>query len=470
MDLRDKKVTVVGLARSGIGAANLLARLGASVTVTDTKSQAELSDSLGKLAPSVHRALGGHPDDIFSADLLVISPGVPLESAQIARARTRGVAVIGELELAYQVLEGRQVPFLAVTGSNGKSTTTTLLNDMMHRAGVRTILGGNIGTAVTEEILRTSECRNGTVAPRNIDCAVVEVSSFQLESIERFRPHVAAILNITPDHLDRYRSPADYSNAKAQIFMNQTANDYLVLNADDPEVMRIQGEKLGKGTTGPRTVYFSRKKEVTGFYLHHGVIRGNFSGLDVAEPYFSLIDADEIRMKGVHNLENAMAASAMALLAHCPREAARESLREFGGLEHRLEFVREVDGVKYINDSKGTNVGAVIKSLESFQTPVILIAGGRDKAGDFSALRDQVSSKVRALVLLGEAAEKMREALGDLTETLTAADLHDAVSLSRERAKKGDVVLLSPACASFDMFRDFEDRGRQFKKIIMELG
>lgn len=470
MELKDKRVTVVGLARSGVGAANLLTKLGARVTVTDRKPETELTDSLRNLAPAVNRALGGHPDDIFSADLLVISPGVPLETEQIARARETRVPVIGELELAYQMLEARGIPFLAVTGSNGKSTTTTLLNDMMTRAGVRTIFGGNIGNAMTEEILRLSEFQNGTFDIRNVDYAVVEVSSFQLESIERFRPHIAAILNITPDHMDRYHSSTAYSDAKAQIFLNQQDADYLVLNADDPEVMKIRAEKWETKKKRPGIVHFSRRREVRGLYVAEGAVRGNFSGLPVLDSHFSLIDADEIRIKGVHNLENAMAASAMALLANCPREAVIESLREFSGLEHRLEFVRELDGVKYINDSKGTNVGAVVKSLESFQGRLILIAGGRDKAGDFSVLRDQVSSKVKTLVLIGEAAEKIRQALGDLTETVAARDLQEAVEMSRERAKKGDTVLLSPACASFDMFRDFEDRGRQFKNIVRELG
>lgn len=469
MQLKDKRATVVGLARSGIGAANLLAKMGARVTVTDRKTETELSDSLRSLAPSVNRALGGHPEGIFSADLLVVSPGVPLEIEPIARAKKKGVPVIGELELAYQVLEDRQIPFLAVTGSNGKSTTTTLLNDMMTRAGFRTVFGGNIGNAMTEEILRLSEFRNGTFDIRNLDYAVVEVSSFQLESIKKFRPHVAAILNLTPDHMDRYHSLADYSGAKAQIFLNQQDADYLVLNADDPEVMKMKDEKWEAKKKRPAIFYFSRQKEVAGLYLKDGVVLANLQDLPFSDPHFSLIHAGEIRIKGVHNLENAMAASAMALLANCPREAVIESLREFSGLEHRLEFVRELGGVTYINDSKGTNVGAVVKSLESFQGGVILIAGGRDKAGDFSVLRDQVSLKVKALVLIGEAAEKIRKALDGVTETVTARDLREAVEMSRERAKKGDAVLLSPACASFDMFRDFEDRGRQFKKIVMDL-
>jgi UDP-N-acetylmuramoylalanine--D-glutamate ligase len=471
MELRDKKVTVVGLARSGVGAANLLSDCGAAVTVTDVKTEKELSDQIRKLAPSAKLALGSHPDDIFtSADLIVISPGVPLEIGPIVDARTKGVPVIGELELAYRMLNDREpgtgIPFLAVTGSNGKSTTTALLDHMVKRSGFHSILGGNIGNALTEEILKEA-----FVTPHpSLDFVVAEVSSFQLESIMAFRPRVAAILNITPDHMDRYHSLSGYAEAKAKIFENQREGDFLVINADDPGTMAITEEKLKGRTGGPGVFYFSRKERVQGVYCTGGKVVCNFphlAGLDPGRPFIS---AEEIGIKGVHNLENAMAASAMALLAGCPAGAAIESLREFQGLEHRLEYVRTLGGVRYFNDSKGTNVGAVMKSVESFSEPLVLIAGGRDKAGDFAELGDLVSRKVKALVLIGEAAGKIKDALGDRTETVMAKDLGEAVEVSRKKAQPGDVVLLSPACASFDMFRDFEDRGRQFKKIVMALG
>lgn len=473
MDLKGSKVTVVGLARSGVGAANLLARMGAEVTVTDRRSEAELAPSVKRLAPSVRRALGEHPEGLFmSSGLIVVSPGVPLEMKQIASARASGIPVIGELELAYQIMESvKGTPFLGVTGSNGKSTTTTLLDLMLRKGGFKTLLGGNIGNALTEEILKSAEEKNsGGVEgiTSDLDFVVVEVSSFQLDSINRFRPHIGVVLNITPDHLDRYHSMSEYGSSKARIFENQTAGDFIVLNADDPETAKIGNQRLkGKGG-GPKVFYFSRSKKVEGMYYRDGRIYCNVPGLSFPDDR-PFIEAGELKIKGVHNLENAMAASAMALLAGCPQRAVMESLREFAGLEHRLEFVREMAGVRYINDSKGTNVGAVMKSVESFDGPVLLIAGGRDKAGDFSALRDLVSSRVKALVLIGEAAGKIRNALGDATETVTARDLKDAVAKCRERAAKGDVVLLSPACASFDMFMDFEDRGRQFKKIVSEL-
>jgi UDP-N-acetylmuramoylalanine--D-glutamate ligase len=261
----------------------------------------------------------------------------------------------------------------------------------------------------------------------------------------------------------------EYSDAKARIFENQTENDFLVLNRDDPETMRVAHEKLSSKKDKPRVVYFSRKQAVDGLYAGNGMVYCSITGMPSCSSSLPLIGADEIRIKGVHNLENAMAASAMALLAGCRIEAVAHSLREFPGLEHRLEFVRELQGVMYFNDSKGTNVGAVLKSLESFTRPVILIAGGRDKAGEFSLLRELVKERVKAIVLIGEASEKIKKALGDITDTAVAKDLKQAVDIARNSAVQGDIVLLSPACASFDMFENFEDRGRQFKQIVMEL-
>jgi UDP-N-acetylmuramoylalanine--D-glutamate ligase len=331
---------------------------------------------------------------------------------------------------------------------------------MMKKGGYKTILGGNIGNALTEEIYK----QRAKSKEQKVDYIVAEVSSFQLESIKDFRPKGATIVNITPDHLDRYHSLEEYRNAKARICENQGTGDFLVLNQDDPETMKVKSEKLKV-----KLFFFSRKEEVNGIYLKNGVVYCNFQNSAPGIRHPALIKADEIKIKGVHNLENAMAASAMALLAGCPTEAVIDSLKEFPGLEHRLEFVRELEGVSYFNDSKGTNVGAVMKSLESFSSPIILIAGGRDKAGDFSLMRQLVSERVKALVLIGEASEKIGKALGDLTETVQAKGLKEAVAVSRKLSVGGDVVLLSPACASFDMFRDFEDRGRQFKKSIMEM-
>ncbi|MBI5076164.1 MAG: UDP-N-acetylmuramoyl-L-alanine--D-glutamate ligase [Nitrospirae bacterium] len=469
MELTGRQITVVGLARSGAGAARLLADMGAVVTVTDNRTAGELADIVSTLSASVRLCLGSHPEEIFSdADLIVVSPGVPLTIKPLADARKKGKRIIGELELAYQIIEGRTayekaMPFLAITGSNGKSTTTSLLNHMMKTAGFRTLFGGNIGNALTEEIMKMDR------EHAEPDAVVAEISSFQLEAIETFRPHIAAILNITPDHLDRYRSMKEYCDAKAAIFRNQHEPDILILNADDPETMKLYEANLRERVRGPHVYFFSRTREVEGLYEKSGMVVVNLPHHEQGAVNLELIKAQEIRIKGVHNLENAMAASAMALLAGCPVEAVRESLRAFPGLEHRLELVRELDGVKYINDSKGTNVGAVIKSIESFSEPLILIAGGRDKAGDFAALRDLAAEKIKAVVLIGESAGKIADALNSVTRTFMARDLKEAVQISRTHADEGDVVLLSPACASFDMFRDFEDRGAQFKTIVKEL-
>ncbi|NJD55019.1 MAG: UDP-N-acetylmuramoyl-L-alanine--D-glutamate ligase [Nitrospirae bacterium] len=476
MVLTGKKVTIVGLARSGAGAARLLADMGADVRVTDRKSEQELSGIAGILPPSVQRYLGSHPAAIFDdADLIVVSPGVPLDIRPLADARKKGKNIIGELELAYQIVRGsageRPAPFIAITGSNGKSTTTTLVDHMLRKGGRKTVLAGNIGNALTEELHRTmidSKRADYDASVMGPDAFVIEVSSFQLEAIETFRPSVAAILNITPDHLDRYHSMEEYRDAKAGVFMNQRPSDFLILNADDPGTRELYETRLRGKTEAPGIVFFSREQEVEGMFLKGGCVMAKLPGLNAGSP-LQLVDAADIRIKGVHNLENAMAASAMALLAGCPVQAVIDSLREFPGLEHRLELVRELGGVKYINDSKGTNVGAVLKSIESFAEPLILIAGGRDKAGDFTQLKDLVSRKVKALVLIGEAAGKIRDAIGAQTTTVMAKDLRDAVERSRGMAAAGDVVLLSPACASFDMFRDFEDRGRQFKQIVTDL-
>jgi UDP-N-acetylmuramoylalanine--D-glutamate ligase len=350
---------------------------------------------------------------------------------------------------------------------------------MLRKGGFKTLLGGNIGNALTEELHRTvkrkelrvtsNESSRPNTEHSTLDFIVVEVSSFQLESIDAFKPLGATILNITPDHLDRYHSMDEYVEAKAAIFGNQDNGDYLVLNSDDPEVQKVESAQLRVKSEKPRVFHFSRKKAVKGVYLQGGALYYHFPDSSLNRQPSLLIHADGIRIKGVHNLENAMAASAMALLAGCSSDAIAATLGEFAGLEHRLEFVRELQGVRYMNDSKGTNVGAVMKSLEGFSEPVILIAGGRDKAGDFRQLRPLIREKVKGLVLIGEAAQKIKGALGDLTETFFASDLLDAVKRAGELAKRGDVVLLSPACASFDMFRDFEDRGNQFKKIVRGL-
>ncbi len=442
-DFTGKRVTVVGMARSGIAAARVLHSLGARVTITDKKPLGQLAEQVQALGRGeIKIEAGGHPDRIFvEAGLIVLSPGVP-KIPQVLAARRHGVPVISELELGWLLSDA---PFLGITGTNGKSTVTTLVGLMLKKAGIKVLVAGNIGNALTE----TPELLHGQ------DWIVVELSSFQLEDIDTFRPRVAAVLNITQDHLDRYKDITEYGEAKARIFENQHREDVLVLNFDDPLVRALASRALS------RVVPFSRsEKHETGAYIENGrlMVRGE-----------TVCGIDEILIKGVHNIENAMAASAAALAAGADQASVAAVLREFPGLEHRLEFVREKDGVTYINDSKGTNVGAVMKSVEGFTRPVILIAGGLDKGSDFSPLTGLFKERVKLLILIGKAAGTMAGALGGSTETVLAKTLRDAVQLAATRATRGDVVLLSPACASFDMFKDFEDRGRQFKEAVKNL-
>ena len=442
-----KKAIVIGAARSGVAAANLLAGLGWDVTLTDRKGQGELGSFVSSLAPGVKHAFGGHPRGLVqAADLVVTSPGVPMSSPLIREALDRGIEVIGELELAWRHFSS--LDYYAVTGTNGKSTTVTLLDRMMKAAGRRSLLGGNIGVPLCSALAGGEE----------FDCVVAEVSSFQLDTISGFHPRGAAVLNVTPDHMDRYGSLGEYRDSKLRISMNQTGDDFIVLNADDPLLSEA-------AVNGPRVHFFSRLRPVSGVFLRGGTVCYEFAPREAGE----LIEAGDIRIRGAHNLENAMAASALALLGGCSIEAVREALREFQGLEHRLEFVRELEGVRYINDSKGTNVGAVLKSLESFESPVVLIAGGRDKEGDFSQLAPLVRERARAAVLIGEAAGKIREALEGSVECVAAGSMDEAVIKARGLASRGDVVLLSPACASFDMFDNFEHRGREFKRAVTGL-
>ncbi len=471
MTFTDKKVLVVGLARSGIGAASLLDRLGARVSVCDSKPRSMLESQIKQLPSTVEVITGDNPREAFaSSDLIVISPGVPCNIPPLKYAQEKGIPVISEIELAFQVTKSvTSLPFIGITGTNGKSTVTTLVDLMLKDSGYKTLLGGNIGNALTEEI-QNEFIKNGQVAVEAApDYIVAEISSFQLESINEFRPKISAVLNISPDHLDRYDSMEDYINAKAEIFSNQTAGDYLIVNADDPVLMEMCNDRMNKkGTGSPNVVFFSRQSEVEGVYEKEGVIYLNIPDYQPHALNLPIIAIDELRIKGAHNIENALASTLIACMAGAKPEEVKNVLRSFQGLEHRLEFVKEVNGITFINDSKGTNVGAVAKSLDSFEN-LILIMGGTDKGSDFSILKDQVKSIVKTLILIGEAADKIESALGNSVDMYKVEDLHKAVALSVSKASSGDTVLLSPGCASFDMFENFEERGREFKRAVNEI-
>jgi UDP-N-acetylmuramoylalanine--D-glutamate ligase len=447
LNLKNKKVTVVGIGRSGIAAGRLLIREGAQVTLTDIKAKFELGPYLDQLENAgVRLSLGGHAlKDFLQADLVVLSPGVQTHLEPIRAARDKGVPVIGELELAFSCFNA---PVLAITGTNGKSTTTTLLGEMYKNQGRRVFVGGNLGMPLCEAVL----------SPLAWEAAVVEVSSFQLETVSDFRPRVAALLNVTPDHLDRYHNIQEYREAKLRIFQNQKQGDHAVLNWDDP----ITEKLISSGQLAAQVHCFGRMRPPQ----EGMVVSGEHMVYRSGQTERPLCKVGEIKIKGAHNLENAMAASLMALISGCEPHVIVETLRSFAGLEHRLEFVREVRGIRYFNDSKGTNVGAVLMSLESFREPIILIAGGQDKGSDFSPLRDPVRRKVRQVILIGKAKTEIRKALDGCAPLEECSTLDEAVKLADRLGRPGDVVLLSPACASFDMFKNFEERGKAFKEAV----
>ncbi len=445
MNLADKKVLVVGLARTGEGAVRFLAGQGAAVRVSEKKSRQELGASLESLQEfPVEWELGGHTLPFFmDADLIVVSPGVPMNLEPLQEARKKGIPVWSEIELASRFLRR---PMIAITGTNGKTTTTTLIGEMLRADGKSAFVGGNIGNPLI----------NFTSGPQKEDWAVVELSSFQLEGIRKFRPRIAVLLNITEDHLDRYPTFREYASAKGRIFESQGAEDIAVINADDPLAFQFAHRVKSQ------VLLFSSERPVpAGCFLRRGEIL--FQGPDGRRERFRL---DRMKIRGAHNLENFMAAIAACKSCGCARDALQGTIDEFDGLEHRLEWVRNLDGVKFFNDSKGTNVGAVIKSLASFEEPIWLIAGGRDKEGDYGPLKSLIAGKVKGVALIGEARERMFGALAELTETVKLDSLEDAVRWAWSRARPGDVVLLSPACSSYDMFLNYQERGRRFKAIV----
>jgi UDP-N-acetylmuramoylalanine--D-glutamate ligase len=444
-EFKNKRVTVVGMGRSGAAAAALLAREGAEVLIVDDR-QKEVPASLqrsGEKGTSFRFRLGAwREEDFLSAEWVVLSPGVPLKKLPVKKLESLRIPVIGEMELASAFLTA---PLIAITGTNGKSTTTTLVGEILKGWGWKVFVGGNLGVPLSEAV------------GSPWDFIVVEASSFQLETIARFHPRIAALLNVTPDHLDRYPDLLSYQKAKWRIFENQSEGDHAVLNGDDP----LAVPPFLKGAP----VLFSRTRiPQRGVYLNDGEIVSNVWG--EAEP---IIRLDALRLKGAHNLENVMAAVAMTLLCGCSAECIRQTLIQFKGLPHRMELVREVGGVKYLNDSKGTNVGAVMKSLEGLTAPVVLIAGGKDKEGDFTPLRELVQKKVKRLILLGEAQEKMARCFATHPAVERVDSMDRAVERAAASAEPGDIVLLSPGCASFDQFRDYQHRGDVFKQAVMRL-
>lgn len=461
MDVKGKQVTVLGVGRSGMGAARLLQTLGAHVTVADRQEEAGLASMLDQLDRRAVRLVTGSAYEraLDGAHVVVISPGVPSGLEMLERTRRRGVPVIGELELASAHV---RAPVIAVTGTNGKSTTVTLLGKMLEAGGIRAFVGGNLGTPLSEAALADLRARAAGAAESPYQVVVTEVSSFQLETIERFHPWLAAVLNLSRDHMDRYPSFEAYTAAKARIFANQDDKDFALINRDD------KAWALRRATRAT-VLGFSLAQALApgvagGAYLKDGMIR-----IRLKEAEVEICRVAEVGAAGLHNWANVMAASTLALLSGCAPSSVREVARTFTGLEHAMQTVRERRGVRFIDDSKATNVDAVLKALDSVEAPVVLIAGGRDKGADFLPLRDAMTRRVKLLVLIGEAAPRLEQVLKPFDRVQHAPSLAQAVELAAERATAGDVVLLSPACASFDMFTDYQDRGRQFTALVKAL-
>jgi UDP-N-acetylmuramoylalanine--D-glutamate ligase len=447
IELRKMRVLVVGLARTGVATALFCARHNAIVTATESRPESDLGDTPAKLREAgVTLELGGHTEKTFLAqDLIIPSPGVPADDAFLQSARSKGITIWSEIELAYRFLEGK---LIGITGSNGKTTTTTLIHHILKSASVPTILAGNVGTAL---ISCVEEMKSDTVT-------VVELSSFQLELIEKFRPDIGLFLNLTPDHLDRHKTMEAYAGAKARIFENQTELDAAVLNADDPPTVQYAPKK-------PQLFWFSRKQRVEQgaclrgddiIIVHHG------------KEEFVMKQA-EIPLAGAHNLENVLAAVTAARLAGVDTGAIAQAVRNFAGVEHRLEFVAEIAGVRYFNDSKATNVDATLKALDAFPGRILIILGGKDKGSDYTVLQKPLREKAILALLIGAAADKIEKEITGSVAIERAVTLDRAVEFAAHAAQPGDIVVLAPACASFDQFQNYEHRGHVFKKLVHKL-
>ncbi len=446
--LLNKKISVIGAARSGLAVATLLRTHGADVFISDRESEEKLTSYLPHLrASGIPYEVGGHTDRVYDCSLMVISPGVPGNAPVVLQALSRGIKVVSEVEVASWLC---RAPIVAITGSNGKTTTTTLIGRILGDAKKKHAVAGNIGTAFSSVVLELAES----------DIAVLEISSFQLDHCETFRPAISVILNITQNHMDRYDNSMDrYAASKARIFMNQTKQDVLIYCADDNWTSRVVAKAMC------RTIPFSRNQRLAiGAFVEDGWLVTMVGGKRT-----EIVLVDQISIKGPHNEYNAMAAALVGQLLNVNPASIRATLKNFKGVEHRQEFVREVNGVRYYNDSKATSVDAVWYALQAFDAPIVLMLGGRDKGNDYTRIRDLVQKNVRAIVALGESADKVEKAFSDLKPVQRAHAMDEAVLIAQRLAQQGDVVLLSPACASFDWFENYEQRGNVFKELVKNL-
>jgi UDP-N-acetylmuramoylalanine--D-glutamate ligase len=449
MDLKGKKILVVGLGKSGLAAALFLRRRGAHVTVSDIRSAEALArDIPALLEEGINVEAGGHGLLTFRRqDLIVVSPGVPLDTPELLQVRSFGLPIIGELELAARFLQGKA---LAITGSNGKTTTTTLVGDILRDSGLPTLVGGNIGVPVVALLDESTPD----------SWSVLEVSSFQLESTQEFHPFIAVILNITPDHLDRHGSLENYALAKERIFARQTAQDFLVLNADNARAAEA-------ASRAPSQVYWFSLESVVeqGAWVENGAVVFRASKSAPAE---TILPLAAIPLKGTHNVENVLAAACAARLAGVSAASIRATVQRFHAVEHRLEYVATINGVEFYNDSKATNVDATIKAVTAFPGGIHLILGGKDKNSDYSLLAPYLRERVRAVYTIGSAAQKIESQLRGVVPIHSCEALRAAVMAAAAEATTGEIVLLAPACSSFDQFENYEHRGRVFKELVHE--
>lgn len=450
MDFKDKKVLVSGVAKSGVSAAYLLKKLGANVTIQDAKTEDKLGNVVTELKNNgIALYLGSNPDDLIeNMDILVMSPGVPTDLPFVNKAREKNIPVIGEIELAYMFCKS---PIIGITGTNGKTTTTTLVGDICKAYYNNTFVVGNIGNPFADITLDTTN--NGAV--------VAELSSFQLETINEFKPKVSAVLNITPDHLNRHHTIENYIAAKERVFENQTADDYCILNYND-EITKAMAKK-----TKAKVVFFSLNNKLNeGIYSDENSIYIKALGYDQ-----KVIDINELKILGGHNVENAMAAIGCSIALGVPMDIVVKVLKEFTAVEHRIEYVTTVNDIEFYNDSKGTNPDASIKAVEAMKRPICIIAGGYDKGSDFTEWIDTFKGRVKFVAVIGAVKDKIVDTLNkaDFTNYKTADTFEEAIDLCYENADKGDCVLLSPACASWDMFKSYEQRGEIFKDYVRKL-
>lgn len=451
MNLKSKKILLIGLAKTGVSTIKYLDKLGAKIILNDIKDKNELKNILNEISDlkNVEYILGYHPENIDDIDMVIVSPGVPLDLPFILKIKEKNIELIGEVELAYRL--SNNPIFIGITGTNGKTTTTSLVGEIFKTAKFDTYTVGNIGNPVIDTVDITDE--NSVL--------VTELSSFQLESIDKFKPKVSAILNFTEDHMNRHHTMENYISAKSNIFKNQDEKDFCILNYDDEMVRELEDKIKAK------VIFFSRKKE-----LKEGIYLDKDDNIVInIDKKITLLNKKELSLPGNHNLENAMAAIAISYVLNVDLEVIKNILKSFASVSHRQEFVRDINNITFINDSKGTNPDSTIKAIESYNRPIVLIAGGKDKGSKFDELLDIAKNKVRALVLMGETShiiEKCAREKG-FKHIYIVNDMKEAVKTSYDIAIKDDIVLLSPACASWDMYKSFEVRGDDFKNNVNNL-